>query len=91
MGSNKSLSSSHIAIANGRGSIVAQTNRSRVEQALGRAHHALYLAYVSAAEMPTDDLAEDVWMFLREVERLQSALLKPGNRRPAIAGVRAYL
>ena len=55
---------------------MAQTIRSKVEQALARAHHALYMAYVEASEMRTDDLADDLWAQLREVERLQIALLR---------------
>lgn len=55
---------------------MAQTIKSRVEQSLARAHHALYLAYAEASTLRTDDLADDLWLFLREVEALQLRLLK---------------
>lgn len=55
---------------------MAQTTKSKVEQLLSRAHHVLYLAYAEAATLRTDDLADEIWSHLREVERLQSALLK---------------
>lgn len=53
-----------------------QTIKSKVEQALARAHHALYIAYTEASEMRTDDLADELWLHLREVERLQISLLR---------------
>lgn len=55
---------------------MAQTTHSKVERALGRAHHAIYMAYAEASSLHTDNLADELWEFLREVERLQVALLK---------------
>jgi len=55
---------------------MAQTTKSRVEQAVGRAHHAIYLAFQEASCLRTDDVADDLWQVLRALEAMQVALLR---------------
>jgi hypothetical protein len=54
---------------------MAQTNKSRVDQALARAHHAIYIAFVEADTLRSDGVSDDLWAILRELERIHTALL----------------
>lgn len=50
---------------------MAQTTKSKVSQAIARAHWALWVAYQEAGYLRSDDTADELWGLLRELEFLQ--------------------